>query len=129
MATTDAKSNYLENKVLDHALGTTTFTKPTTVYLALYTSSPTDADSGTEVTGGSYARQTIAFNAASGGTTSNSATVTFTSMPACTVTHFGLRDASTGGNLLYWAAFDASKSPESGDTLTIAAGGITVTEG
>ena len=64
-------SNYLENKLIDHSLGTTTFTKPTTVYAALYTVAPSDSSAGTEVTGGSYARQAITFSAASSGSTSN----------------------------------------------------------
>ena len=62
-------SNYLENKLIDHSLGTTTFTKPTSVYLALYTVSPSDSSSGTEATGGSYVRKVITFSASSSGST------------------------------------------------------------
>ena len=69
-------SNYLENKLIDHSLGTTTFTKPTSVYLALYTVSPSDSSSGTEATGGSYVREVITFSASSSGSTSNTGFLT-----------------------------------------------------
>ena len=70
-------SNYLENKVLDHVLRNTSYTSPTTVYVGLYTSDPTDAGSGTEVSGGSYARQSLSVTTASGGVVTSSADVTF----------------------------------------------------
>lgn len=123
-----AKSTYLEDKIINYVLRNVAYTAPTTVYLALYTSSPTAADSGTEVTGGSYARQAVTFSASSSGSTSNSGTVTFSGMPAATVTHFGIRDASTAGNLLYWGPLSASKTTSSGDTLTVSASGLTVSE-
>ena len=112
-------STYLENALLNATLRNTAYTSPATVYLALYTSNPTAADTGTEVTGGSYARQSIAFSAPSGGTTSNSATINFTAMPACTVTHMGIRDAAAAGNLLYFGPLSASKVVNSGDTFTL----------
>tara|TARA_Y100000034_G_C6895337_1_gene412661 strand:- start:2170 stop:2550 length:381 start_codon:yes stop_codon:yes gene_type:complete len=121
-----AISNYLENKLLDHTLRNTSYTSPTTVYLALYTANPTDADSGTEVSGGSYARQTVAFSAAASGTISNSADITFTSMPAATVTHVGVRDASSAGNLLYHGSLSSSKSVDSGDTFKISTGDLDI---
>lgn len=123
-----AKSTYLEDKIINFVLRNVAYTAPTTVYLALYTSSPTAADSGTEVTGGSYARQSVTFSASSSGSTSNSGTITFSGMPAATVTHFGIRDASTAGNLLYWGPLTASKTTSSGDTLTVSASGLTVSE-
>ena len=122
-----ASSTYLENKILDYVLRNVAYTAPTTVYLALYTSNPTAADTGTEVTGGSYARQSIAFSAASSGATSNSGTITFSSMPAATVTHFGIRDASTAGNLLFYGPLAASKTTASGDSLTASASSLSVT--
>jgi hypothetical protein len=72
-----AMSDYLELKVLDHVLGTTAYTMPTTVYVGLSTGSFADDNSGTELTGGSYARQSIAFDAAASGTTDNTAAVDF----------------------------------------------------
>ena len=119
-------SNYLEDKVLDHILGTTTYTKPTTVYVALYTAAPNDAGGGTQVTGGSYARQTAAFSASSSGATSNSANIDFTNMPACTVVAIGIFDALTAGNLLVWGTLSTNKSLDAGDTLRIATGDLDI---
>lgn len=121
-------SNYAENKVLDHVLGTTAYTQPST-YLALFTVAPTDSTSGTEVTGGSYARQSLSgiFNAASGGSSSNNANIDFVSMPACTVVAIGIMDASTGGNLLIHGTLAANKTLDAGDTLRIATGDLDIT--
>lgn len=124
------KSDYLENKILEHVLKNTAYTSPTTVYVGLYTAAPTDAGGGTEVSGNNYARTAATFGAASGGSISNSADVTFPtpsgSWGACT--HFGIFDASTTGNLLYWAALGATETPLSGNTVKFAAGALTVTE-
>jgi hypothetical protein len=110
-------------------LRATSYTAPTTVYVALYTTDPTDADTGTEVTGGSYARTAVTFAAPSGGVTTNSADVTF---PTCTlawgtVTHIGIRDALTAGNLLYHTPLDASKTIDLGDIFKITTGNLSVT--
>lgn len=119
-------SNYLENKVLDHILGTTTYTKPSAVYVALYTAAPNDAGGGTEVSGGSYARQTAAFDAAASGATQNTANVDFVNMPASTVVAIGIHDALTSGNLLVWGTLSTSKSLDLGDTLRIATGDLDI---
>ena len=119
-------SNYLENKVLDHFLGTTAYTMPTTVYIALYTAAPNDAGGGTEVTGGSYARQVSTFTSASGGATSNATNVDFTSMPASTVVAIGVHDALTAGNLLVWGTLSSNKALDAGDTLRIATGDLDI---
>lgn len=130
-----SKSDYLELKVLDHVLGNTAFTAPATVYLALYTVAPTDAGGGTEVTGGSYVRKSVVNNAtnwpaASGGAKSNGVEFTFVTATADwgTVVAFGIFDASTAGNLLYWADLTVSKSVLNGDTAKFAVGDIDVTE-
>jgi hypothetical protein len=121
-------SDYTENKVVDHVLGTTTFTKPTAVYVALFTAAPTDAGGGTEVSGGSYARVAATFSAASGGATSNSATIDFGTATGAwgTITHIGIFDAATVGNMLAWAPLASSKTVASGDGFQIAAGSLTV---
>lgn len=119
-------SNYLENKLLDHFLGTTSYTMPGAVYVALYTVAPSDAGGGTEVTGGSYARQSAAFSAASSGATSNSSNIDFANMPSCTVVAIGVHDALTSGNLLVWGTLTANKSLDSGDTLRIASGDLDI---
>jgi len=125
-----AKSNYLEDAVLDHVLGTSALTSPT-VYISLYTSNPNEDDSGTEVSGSGYARISASFNAASGGTaTGPTVAKEFTASGGAwgTVTHFGLHDASTLGNLLYYGALTASKTIADGDTLRFDADSISVTE-
>jgi len=128
----DAKSDYLERAVLDWVLGGATPTRPSTRYVALYTAAPSDSGGGTEVTGGSYARQTATFAAASTSsgtsTATTNATITWTNMPTATVTHVGIFDASTAGNLLYWGPLSASKSLTSGDNFAINSGNLTITE-
>lgn len=125
-----AMSDYLEDAFLDHFLGTSSTSSPTNVYVALHTADPTDAGTGTEVSGNGYARQTIGFDASSSGTASNSSAVEF---PAAsggdfgTITHIGLWDASTGGNLLFHSALTTSKTIADGDIFKIAASGIDIT--
>jgi len=130
-----SKSDYLENKLLDHVLGNAAYTAPATVYIALYTTAPTDAGGGTEVTGGSYARKDVTNNstnwpAASGGAKSNGTEITFATATADwgTVVAFGIFDLSTGGNLLYWATLTTSKLIQNGDTAKFAIGDIDITE-
>ena len=122
-------SNYLENELLDHALGTGSFTMPATVYLALYTSNPADDNSGTEVSGSGYARNAITFGAAASGAATNSSQETFTASGGSfgTVTHIGLLDASTAGNLLVYGALTSSKTIADGESLVFATSSITVT--
>src|SRR5215207_6741906 len=111
-----AMSDYLENKVLDHVLGTTSFTMPTNTYMGLYTSTPTDAFTGATTTGvpttGGYARQNVDFATAASGTTSNTAVIIFTATGASwgSVTHWRLFDALTVGNLLIWGAFTVART-------------------
>lgn len=121
-----AMSVYLENALLSHVLRHVSLTSPTTVYLAAYTSSPTANDTGTEVTGGSYARQAVAFNAPASGVATNSGDLNFAAMPTATVTYVGLRDALTGGNLLFWGALAAPRVLAAGDTFTVRAGDLNV---
>jgi len=122
-------SDYLENEILDHILGTGAYTMPTTVYVGLSTGSFNDDNSGTELSGSGYARQSIAFNAASNGTADNSGAVDFPAATGSwgTVSHFGLFDASTSGNLLIHGALTASKTVATGDILRIAAGDMDIT--
>jgi hypothetical protein len=122
-------SNYLENAIINATLRNTTYTSVATVYVSLWTSDPTDAGSGTEVSGGSYARTAVTFGAPSNGVTTNSADVTFPTATGTwgTVGWIGINDASTGGNLLYHTALDASKSITSGDIFKITTGNLSVT--
>ena len=122
------KSAYLRDKIIKHVLAEASYTAPSNTYLALYTSSPTINDTGTEVTGGSYARQQLSFANASGGSKTSNTSETFSTMPACTVTHWGIRDASSGGNLLYWGAFDLPIQLNAGNNLPINSGDIVIGE-
>jgi hypothetical protein len=122
-------SNFLENALINATLRATTYTSPATVYVSLYTTDPTDADSGTEVSGGSYARTAVTMGAPSNGVSTNSADVTFPTATASwgTVTHIGIHDASTSGNLLFHTPLDTSKTIDSGDIFKIETGNLSVT--
>jgi len=122
-------SNYLETALVNATLRNTSYTSPATVYAALFTTDPTDAGTGTEVSGGAYARTSITFGSPSNGVTTNSADVTFPTCTAAwgTVTHMGIYDASTSGNLLYHTPLDASKTVDSGDIFKISSGNLSVT--
>lgn len=121
-------SDYLETKVLDHVVAGTAYTAPSTLYVALFTAAPSDSGGGTEVSGGAYARQTIAFTT-SGDTTSNNAAIEFPTATANygTVTHVGVYDASSAGNLMAWAALTSSKTIETGDVFRIPSGDLDIT--
>ena len=127
-------SDYLEEQTLDYVLRGTAFTSVPdgSVYISLHTADPVDAGSGAEVAAGSYtyARQLCEFNLAgtnAAGVTENTAVETWTNLPAATVTHIGIWDAATSGNLLFHTAVDSSKTVANGDTISIAIGAITVT--
>jgi hypothetical protein len=122
-------SNYLENALINGTIRGTTYTAPATVYVALYTSDPTDANTGTEVSGGSYARTAVTFAAPSNGVSASNADCTFPQATGSwgTVGWIGIMDASTGGNLLYHTPLDTSKTIDSGDIFKIASGSLTVT--
>lgn len=124
-----AMSDYLENEILDHILGTGAYTMPTTVYVGLSTGSFGDDNSGTELSGSGYARQSISFGAAASGTASNDAAVEFPAATGSwgTVSHFGIYDAASSGNLLIHGALTASKVIATGDILKIAIGDMDIT--
>lgn len=119
-------SNYLENALINAVLRNTAFSSPATVYLALYTTDPTDADSGAEVSGGAYARLAVTFGAPSNGATDNTGLLTFPTPSADwgTVTHWGIKDALTAGNLLFHAPMNASRTIKNGDTVKVNIGDL-----
>jgi hypothetical protein len=124
-----AISNYLENALINVTLRATSYTAPTTVYVALFTTDPTDAGSGTECSGTAYARQSATFAAPSNGASSTNADVQFPQAGNSwgTITHFGIYDALTTGNLLYHGVLTTSKVIDTGDVFKIASGSLTVT--
>src|SRR5690554_6039558 len=122
-------SDYLEAKVLDHVLRNTAYTSPISVYMSLHTENPDEDGSGTELSGNGYSRQAITFAAASNGEIANSAAVEFTASGGNwdEATHYGIYDASTSGNLLFYGELSSPKTVEDNDTLTFDIGDITVT--
>lgn len=130
-----SKSNYLENILLDEVLGGDDYTPPATVYIALFTSAPSDSGGGTEVSGGSYARVAVTNNAtnwpaASAGVKQNGTDVTFAQATAGwgTVVAFAVFDAGSSGNMLYWGALTASRTVAINDTVSFPTGSLTFTE-
>lgn len=139
-------SDYLENAIIDHLFRSRTFAKPAALYVALFTAAPSDAGGGTEVAGGGYARVNLApadanWSATQGGVagnssgtsgqTGNAAIITYPAPSGAwgTVTHFGIFDALTGGNLLIWDALTTPRTIANGDpapTFQVAALQITV---
>lgn len=123
-------ADYMEQEIMEHTFrNTAIFTPPANVYVALNTTDPTDANSGTEVTGGSYAREAVdttsgwAAPGATGGSTNNVGAVTFTTATANwgTVSHTKLMDAVTVGNMYFHTPVDTSKAVNNGDTAEFAA--------
>lgn len=127
-----SKSDYAENKVLELLVGKTAFSTPT-AYVALYTAAPSDSGGGTEVSGNNYSRKSTAgadWGSAASGSITNANAITFATPSGSwgTVTHFGIFDASTTGNLLYWGSLTTSKTIGSGDTASFAASALVLTE-
>lgn len=124
------KSDFLENELLDHVFNAD-YTAPASVHISLHTADPGETGAS-EVTGGSYARQSVTrgtgWNVASNGLVDNANIISFADMPAVTVTHVGMFDASTAGNFLYGGALAASRVVNSGDTFEFAAGDLDITE-
>jgi hypothetical protein len=121
-------SNYLEEKILNLTLRNVAYTPPTTVYVALYSTNPNETDTGTEISGGGYTRKSTTFSAPSNGAVSNSADIVFPLATADwgTVAYVGIRDAATGGNLLYYGPLAVSKVILASDQLIIPAGQLTI---
>jgi len=140
-----ALTDYYENLVVDHLFRATALSEsaPASYYIALYTTACSDSAAGTEVTGGSYARVAITrgtaawtgshgttTGASSGtnGTVGNAAAVTFPTATADwgTVTHWGIVDASEGGNQIVCAALTTSRNITNGATPSFGVGALTV---
>ena len=124
-----AMSDYLENEILDHILSVGSYTMPSAVYVGLSTGSFGDDNSGTELTGNNYSRVAATFSAAASGTTSNSAAIEFAAATGTwgSISHFGIFDAASSGNLLIHGAFSSAKTIENGDVLKISTGDLDIT--
>ena len=122
-------SDYLELKFLDHFTGTASTSAPSAVYLGLSTASLADDNSGTELTGNNYSRKAITFASASSGSIASNAAVEFDAATGSwgSISHFGIYDAASSGNLLFHGAFSAAKTIATGDVLKVASGSLTIT--
>jgi hypothetical protein len=121
-------SNFLETELLDHVFANNAYTSPSAVYVSLHTANPDEDGSGAEVSGGGYARQAGTFSV-SGNTATTTAAIEYPTATADygTVTHVGIYDASTAGNLLAYAALTASKTISTGDVFRIPTGDLDIT--
>lgn len=121
-------SDTFETHVLDYVFTTDVLTRPTAWYLALFTANPGDGDTGTEVSGGGYARQSVTFTVTND-TASNTAAIEFPTATANygTVSHVGVYTASSGGTLIAHAALTSSKAIETGDVFRVPAGDLDIT--
>jgi hypothetical protein len=121
-------TDYLENKILGHVFGSAPYTKPATLYVALFTTPTDDAGAGSEVPGSGYARVAVTFSV-TGSTASNSVEVAFpvaTSSGWGTITHGAIFDAATGGNMLAQGALAYPKEVAAGDVYYLPIGNLTV---
>lgn len=123
-------SNFLETELLDHVFANNAYTSPSAVYVGLFTSNPDEDGSGSEVStsGTAYVRQSASFTV-SGNTATTDAAVEFPTATASwgSITHIGIYDAESAGNLLAYSALDAAKTISSGDVLRIPTGDIDIT--
>jgi hypothetical protein len=142
-----AMSDYLENKLVDHLFRAQTLSAPATLHIGLLTSAPSDSGGGSEVSGNNYARVAVTSSLAnwagtqaaasttassgSGGQTSNNAAITFPTPLGNwgTVSHFGIYDAASGGNLLFHGALTIAKTINQSDTVSFPAASLTITFG
>ena len=120
-------TDYLQNAVANATLRNTAYTSPANVYASLYSVAPTESTAGTEITGNGYSRQSVTFSAPSLGTADSNVAVTFTcsgnNWPV--VTAFGITDASTSGNILYYSGI-SGRTVQVGDSVVFASGDITI---
>ena len=122
-------SDYLENKLLDHVCNTAAYIPPTTVFLGLSTADPLDDATGlAEPVGGSYGRKAITFGAAASRAVIQNVLVTFPQATASwgTITHFGLFDATSAGNMIGHGQLNTAKVVGTGNTPSVASGEVIV---
>jgi hypothetical protein len=122
-----ALSDYLADKILDHTLRGITYTSPTDIYMALFTNVPnSDGTGGTEVAGGSYARQVMSFADPAVGAIANDSSMSFTGMPGCVLEGAALYDAVSGGHMLYFGFYSSPRRVTAGATEDVLPGDVTL---
>lgn len=117
-----------------------TFTQPTTLYIALFTTTPAVASTGTEATGGGYARLAVTCNTTnwptitsatttiSNGATQTMFTATGSVSSAANMTGAGIMSALTAGTLYYFGDLTVAKPIATSDTPSFAIGALTIQE-
>ena len=126
-------SDYAENLTLKYLFTTDAVTRPTAWYVGLFTAAPSDAGGGTEVSGSAYVRTATGTMTVSGTSPTNCTNSAAIEFPAAsggnwgTITHVAIFDASTGGNMLGWAALTTSRTIHDGDILRVTAGDLDIT--
>tara|TARA_R110002073_G_scaffold316964_2_gene490153 strand:- start:1514 stop:1897 length:384 start_codon:yes stop_codon:yes gene_type:complete len=123
----DNLPDIIENQLLDALVGTSTYSVTGAIKLRLMTANGSDASAGTEVTGGSYVAQTIAFTTASSGAIENSGAISFTGMPAVTVVGIEIYDSAGSPKRLLYGALTSPRTVTAGDTVQFASGAIDIT--
>ena len=120
-------SDYAENLALRTIFTTGAIVRPAALYAALFKTDPGETGTGTEVSGGAYARQQITFNVA-GNVATQAATIDYPTATAAwgTITHVGIYDAAVGGNLIDYGAVPTSRAIQVGDIVRLAAGAVTI---
>lgn len=121
-------TNTFETRTLQWLFTTGAVTRPTTWYVALFTSAPSDVGGGTEVSGGAYVRKSVTFTV-SGDTASNTAAVEFDAATASwgLITHAAIFDSASGGNMIAYASLTTAKQIDTDDVLRVPAGDLDVT--
>ena len=123
-------SDYLKDKLINGVFRATPYSPATNIYVALYSNDPTSGDTGTELSGSGYARVQVTFDApATGsGTSVNSGDITFPTATAdwTTITHVGIRDSDSGGNLLTFKELSSPIDVLNTNNFRIPVGELTV---
>ncbi len=122
-------SNTFETHVLQYVFTADSVTRPTAWYVGLFTADPTDTGSGaTEITGNNYSRVSATFSV-TGATATTTAAVEFAAATGSwgTISHIGIFDAASGGNLIAHSALSASKAIGTGDVFRIPTGDLDIT--
>jgi|TARA_B110000881_G_C18540087_1_gene498049 hypothetical protein len=121
-------TNFLETEILDHVFAGAAYSAPSQHYLGLFTAAPGEAGGGTELSGSAYVRKAVNF-ATSGATTSNNAAIEFPTATGSwgTVTHVGVFDAASSGNLMAYATLSSSKAIATGDVFRVPSGDLDIT--
>lgn len=122
-----ALSDYAENLLMTWLMTANAATRPTTWYVALFTAAPSDSGGGTELSTGGYARQSASWTISTNQASNTSAINFVSSGDWANITHVGIFDASTAGNLLWHGALTTARDPASGDTIQFAAGALVLT--